>query len=167
MRAAGTGAAIPVTAAILSLIGAVWYGIDTILNWDRVEFLFLILDGSPTGWQYGLVAAVIMQFVFVLLLLVGGILLLTRNSIGRIFALLGAALVVAANMFWALAAFDFASSIDAMTARVQTSSSVRDDLITTVLLNTGLPALIAIITFVLLLSGSTRHWCQRSTPTPY
>lgn len=163
-RAAGTGAAIPVTAAILSLIGAVWYGIDTILNWNRVEFLFLILDGSPTGWQYGLVVTVIMQFIFVLLLLVGGILLLTRNSIGRVFALLGTALVVAANIYWAIATFDFANSLD---ASLGTNSPVREDLVVTVLLNIGLPALLAIIAFVLLISGSTTRWCRRSAPAAY
>lgn len=160
--AGGAGAAAPVTAAILCLIGAVWYGMDMLLNWDRVEFLFLILDGSPTVWQYGLVATVFMQCAFTILLLIGGILLLTRNSVGRVLALLGTVLVVVANIVWTVSTFDFANSMDAMADRLATSSPVRDDLVVSVLLHTGLPTLLAVITFGLLLSGSTARWCRRT-----
>jgi hypothetical protein len=172
LPAAGTASGTAVTAAILCLVGALWYGVDTIRNWDKFELMFQILGNSSAfgvgdGWAAGFLAAAIAQLVFVLLLLVGGIMLLARSSFGRGMAVLGAILVIAANGYLALAGFQTVSYLNDLAQSSGFDSVTRDDVVTSILLNTGLPALIAIVTLVLLMTSSTKQWCRRSPQITY
>ncbi|OJZ64167.1 hypothetical protein BRW64_18875 [Mycolicibacterium diernhoferi] len=155
--AVGTSGGIAIAAAVLSLIGAVWYAIDTIRNWDSLKYVFSALDdlsriglsSSATAWAYGSVASIVAQFILVALLLVGGILLIARVSAGRVLAIGGSVLVIAANAFWALYTFE------------NLGWHIGNEFAGKVLLNTGLPAVVAIIALVLLCSGSTKLWCRK------
>lgn len=170
---AGVGGGAAITAAILSLIGALWYGIDVVRNLDSIRYLFQTLDqlsgvglpGSTVAWAYGAVAAVIAEFVFVVLLLLGGILLLTRSSAGRVMVTLGSLLVIAANVFWLLAAFQAVNWLDAFSAPGMAGST--GAFVGKILLNTGLPAVLALVALILAMTGSAKQWCHRTAAVTY
>lgn len=159
------GGGTAIAGAILSLVGALWYGVDTVRNWSSFEYVFQMLGNSSAlgmtdGWTYGFIAAAIAQLVFVVLLLVGGILLLTRSSLGRGLAVAGSALVIAANGYLAFAGLQTVSNINAFLDGAGMGAMTRNDLIAEILLNTGLPALIAVVALVMLMAGSTKQWCR-------
>ncbi|MBN3458862.1 hypothetical protein JNN96_33025 [Mycobacterium sp. DSM 3803] len=166
--AIGSGGGAAIAAAVLSLIGALWYGIDVVRNWDTIGYLFQSLDGlsalglsgSVVAWAYGAIAAVIAEFVFVVLLLLGAILLLARNSAGRVMVALGSLLVVAANVYWALAAFHAVDWLDALNDDAGIHGST-GEFAATILLNTGLPGVLALVTLILAMTAAAKRWCQR------
>ena len=161
----GVGGGAAIAAAILSLIGALWYGIDVIRNWDSIRYLFqslsqvsgLGLSGSMVAWAYGAIAAVIAEFAFVALLLLGAILLLARSSAGRVMVALGSLLVIAANVYWVLAALQAVGWLNSFSA----SGGSTGEFVAKILLNTGPPAVLAIVTLILAMTSSAKRWCQR------
>lgn len=157
------GAAI--TAAILSLIGAAWYGWVVIDGWEAVKYMFSTLGQlsamGADGWYYGSVAAVIARCIVVPLLLLGGILLLTRSSIGRVMVILGSVLTIAVNGYETIL----------VVRSVSNGAKLGDAFATTYLPQVALPLVLAIVVLVLAMSGSANRWCQRATayaaPTTY
>lgn len=175
LRAPSAGGATAIVAAILSLIGAVYYGVDTIRNWDGITMAFrslsnlsgLNLPASLTAWVYGSAAAVIAQLVMVVLLAVGAILLFTRSAAGRMLVVFGSLLVIAANAYWAIYALQLSDWLDDFDNSTGMGGQSSGEFIGTVLLNTGLPALVAGVTLILALTASTKAWCSRATPVTY
>ena len=169
--AMGTGGGAAIAAAILSLIGALWYGIDIVRNWGTIGYLFQSLDalsqfgssGSVVAWAYGAIAAVVAEFAFVALLLLGAILLLARSSAGRAMVALGSLLVIAANGYWMLAAFQAVGWLNSLTY----SAGSTGEFIAKILLNTGLPAVLAVATLILAMTDSAKRWCQRVAPATH
>ena len=166
---APAGGASAITAAILSLIGALWYGIDVVRGWDGIVELLKSLDalsslglsGSLTAWAYGSIASVVAQLIFVPVLLIGGILLLTRSSAGRTMVILGSLLVIATNIFWALAAFEAIGWVNNFTEGIGAGRNVGGELAARVLLNIGVPALLAVVIVVFAMTASAKLWCRR------
>lgn len=166
--AMGTGGGAALAAAILSVIGALWYGIDIVRNWSAIGYLFQSLDalskfgssGSVAAWAYGAIAAVVAEFAFVALLLLGAILLLARSSAGRVMVALGSLLVIAANVYWMLAALQAVGWLNSLTY----GSGSTGEFVAKILLNTGLPAVLAVATLILAMTGSAKRWCQRVAP---
>lgn len=164
------GGATAIAAAILSLIGALWYGIDVVRGWDGIVQLLKSLDalsslglsGSLTAWAYGSIASVVAQLIFVPVLLIGAILLLAHNPAGRTMVVFGSVLVIATNIFWALAAFEAIGWVNNFTESVGAGRNSGGELAARMLLNVGLPALLAVITLVLAMSASAKFWCRRS-----
>ncbi|MGV0715511.1 hypothetical protein ABQE93_08910 [Mycolicibacterium sp. XJ662] len=162
-------------AAILSLVGALWYGIDVIRGWEAIGGLLssvgqlssLGMDPSVTAWAYGSAASVVAQLILVPALLIGGVLLLCRISAGRAMVMFGSVLVLATNIFWAIAAFQAVGWMTNFANSVGMSRAVSGELVGMVLLNTGLPALIAVVTLILASASTTKLWCQRSTSSTY
>lgn len=168
-RVAGGGGA-AIAAAILGLIGAIWYGVDVVRSWDDIDYLFKSLDGlsklgvsgSVAFWAYGAIAAVIAEFAFVVLLLLGGILLLARSSAGRVMVVLGSLLVIATNIYWILAAFKAVDWLNSFAGSSEVTGST-GEFLGRVLLNAGLPALLALVTLILAMTASAKRWCQRAS----
>ncbi|UUO01117.1 hypothetical protein M4D79_21040 [Mycolicibacterium novocastrense] len=152
----GSGGA-AITAAILSLIGAAWYGWVVIDGWEAVKFMFSTLGRlsamGADGWYYGSVAAVIARCVVVPLLLLGGILLLTRSSMGRVMVILGSLLTIAANAYETIL----------VVKAVSNGTKLGDAFATTYLPQVALPLVLAIVVLVLAMSSSAKRWCQRAT----
>lgn len=172
-RVAGGGTA-AIAAAILGLIGAIWYGVDIVRSWDDIGYLFKSLDGlsklgvsgSVAFWAYGAIVAVIAEFVFVVLLILGGILLLARSSAGRVMVVLGSLLVIATNIYWILAAFKAVDWLTSFAGSAEVTGST-GDFLGRILLNAGLPALLALVTLILAMSASAKRWCQRVASLTY
>ncbi len=172
-RGAGGGTA-AIAAAILGLIGAIWYGVDVVRSWDDIDYLFKSLDGlsnlgvsgSVAFWAYGAIAAVIAEFAFVVLLLLGGILLLARSSAGRVMVVLGSLLVIATNIYWILAAFKAVDWLNSFAGSAEVTGST-GEFLGRVLLNAGLPALLGLVTLILAMTASAKRWCQRVTAVTY
>ena len=160
----GSGTAI--AAAILSLIGALWYGIDVIRTWDSFQYILTSLDslsslgmrGADVVWGYAAVGAAVAQLVLIPLLLLGGILLLTRSSAGRTMAILGSLLVIVANVVWIIAAVRVYTAY----ASYDLGGSSVGHLIGQSLLNMGLPTLLAVVVLFLAASTGTKQWCSRA-----
>ncbi|OBB77408.1 hypothetical protein A5759_03990 [Mycobacterium sp. 852014-52144_SCH5372336] len=105
------------------------------------------------GWYYGSVAAVIARCVVVPLLLLGGILLLTRSSMGRVMVILGSLLTVAVNGYETIL----------VVRSVSAGAKLGDAFATTYLPQVALPFVLAIVVLLLAMSGSANRWCQRAT----
>ncbi|UXA19083.1 hypothetical protein [Mycobacterium sp. SMC-4] len=154
-----------IAAAVLGIIGALWYGVDTVRSWDVISSLLssigqlsgLELNASMAFWAYGSVAAVIGQLIFVPVLLLGAILLLSRVPAGRSLMVLGSVLVLAANIFWAIYGFQAVGSY----------LSGSGEYLARVLVETGPPALLAIVALVLVSRSSTKQWCRRPASASY
>lgn len=162
----GTGGATAIIAAVVGMAGAIWYAVDAVRNWSAIQGLLTSLDSLPRmsmgGWDtvlaYGMVAATVAQLLLTPILLIGGLLLLTRNSAGRTMVVLGTALVLLANIFWAATAIRIHTMFGSY-------SEQSGEFIGRLMLNIGLPLLLAIVVLVLASTSSTKQWCRRTTPT--
>lgn len=164
-RTTNPGAGTAITAAILGLAGAVWYVVDTVRTWDGIQAVFGSLDGlsqlglpaESLAWAYGSVAAIIAQFIVIVLLFVGAILLFNRSPGGRVSVVLGSILVIAANVYFAVYAFRI----------TDWGKNFGGDLADDILLNTALPAVLALVVLVLASSASTKAWCGSTSSGTY
>lgn len=158
----GSGTAI--AAAIISLVGALWYGIDVIRTWEAFKGILTSLDalsglgmsGGDMAWGYATVGAAIAQLVLIPMLLIGGILLLTRSPAGRMMVILGSLLVIAANTIWII----IAVRVYAAYSSYVYGGSGKGELVGQILLNMGVPTLLAVGALFLAASTSTKLWCQ-------
>ena len=165
----GSGTAI--AAAVISLIGALWYGIDVIRTWEGFKAVLTSLDSlsslglsaGDVAWGYATVGAAVAQLVLVPVSLIGGILLLTRSPAGRVMVILGSLLVLAANAVWIIAAVRVYTAYSSLGYGSSTSGG---EFVGQVLLNMGLPTLLAVVALFLAASSSTKRWCRRSAASP-
>lgn len=152
----GSGGA-AITAAILSLIGAAWYGWVIIDGLEAIKYMFSTLSQlsamGADGWYYGSVAAVIARCVVVPLLLLGGVLLLTRSSMGRVMVIMGSLLTIAVNGYETIL----------VVKAVSNGTKLGDAFAATYLPQVALPLVLAIVVLMLAMSSSAKRWCQRAT----
>lgn len=162
----GGGAAI--AASILSLLGALWFGFAAI-GWAGVLiYLPQILHGfSQAGLKPGspfffAIALSAVQTLTPILLLVGGIQLLSRRLSGRRTITWGCVLLLISSAFWALAFYGIVEWSNALFSSFggKGTFNITPEIVKDGLIPIGVPVVYAVITMICALSPSTRLWCR-------
>jgi hypothetical protein len=169
------GGGTAITAVVLSFIGALWNGIGAIgavriLAGSGQVMNAMEQFGAKPGWPfYGTIAMSIVQILIPVLLLIGGIQLLSRRSSGRRTITTGCVLWLVLSGIVALAFFGVSEWFNTWAGGLSDRSAfdVTSAFAKAGLLAAGLPALCAVIIMSCALSASTRRWCQQPGVGPY
>ncbi len=162
------GGGTAVAAAVLSFIGTLWFGI---VAKDAAKVLAAVgqmMDslshlGLKVGWPfYAAIGLSVVQIAIPILLLIGGIQLLSRRLAGRRTVAWGCALLLALSAFYFLTFVGAAEWLSTWTAGIGYRAGFG---VSSVFAEAGLrwvaaPAVFAVVTMICALSPSTRQWCR-------
>jgi hypothetical protein len=117
--------------------------------------------GLKVGWPfYAAIALSVVQIVIPILLLIGGIQLLSRRLVGRRTITWGCALLLAVSAFYLLTLVGVAEWLSTWTAGLHAGFGVTSLFEQAGLRWVAAPAVFAIVTMICALSPSTRQWCR-------
>lgn len=170
----GTGGGMAAVAAVLSFVGAIWHGIEAIQAFQVLDAVFKAFDvvqrlGLHTnqGWMVLIVGMAIAQILVPILLLIGGIQLLRRSYSGIHLVTFGCLLELALLGVATFLVFQLAKHFGSLFGGYGygSDSHIYGELVAAGFKSLILPAILAIVTWILVRTPSTKRWC--SPPPPF
>jgi hypothetical protein len=160
---------------VLSLVIALWFGYLSV-SWVQVlRYAIEILTSGYSGGNNGSVFLLIAMGVGVILVsllsLIGAIQLFRHRGSGRTMIAIASILGIAYN---ALVLVGIYGAMKALTSFGDTvgggtsfGADTKSEVTRIALLAYGLPLVVELIIFILVLTPSTSRWCQRAMPAQY